>query len=183
MLKRDPRERPSVNGILRKAFIMKRCQKFLTNEVICKRWWLYFDTCKKRLSSRYSNSISTFQKQCDLLKKLEEEFSHTVLHGEKIAKKIQQQRPASAISNAPRPISRPSSAMSPIIKAPSNNNLILGAAGMVPGPKAIPYDPAKIYKNPISPVKKVNPLLRKSSERKAGGIVVAKKLKDLDNVR
>lgn len=33
MLKRDPRERPSVNGILRKAFIMKRCERFLTNEV------------------------------------------------------------------------------------------------------------------------------------------------------
>lgn len=33
MLKKNPRERPSVNGILRKAFIMKRCEKFLTNEV------------------------------------------------------------------------------------------------------------------------------------------------------
>lgn len=33
MLKRNPRERPSVNGILRKAFIMRRCDKFLTNEV------------------------------------------------------------------------------------------------------------------------------------------------------
>lgn len=33
MLKRDPRERPSVNGILRKSFIMKQCDKFLTNEV------------------------------------------------------------------------------------------------------------------------------------------------------
>ncbi len=33
MLKRNPRERPSVNGILRKAFIMRRCEKFLTNEV------------------------------------------------------------------------------------------------------------------------------------------------------
>lgn len=32
MLKRNPRERPSVNGVLRKAFIMKRCEKFLTNE-------------------------------------------------------------------------------------------------------------------------------------------------------
>ena len=32
MLKRNPRERPSVNGILRKAFIMKRCDRFLTNE-------------------------------------------------------------------------------------------------------------------------------------------------------
>ena len=34
MLKRNPRERPSVNGILRKAFIMKRCEKFLTNDVL-----------------------------------------------------------------------------------------------------------------------------------------------------
>lgn len=34
MLKRDPKERPSVNGILRKAFIMKRCSKFLSNEVM-----------------------------------------------------------------------------------------------------------------------------------------------------
>jgi NIMA (never in mitosis gene a)-related kinase len=33
MLKKNPRERPSVNGILRKPFIMKRCEKFLTNEV------------------------------------------------------------------------------------------------------------------------------------------------------
>ncbi len=33
MLKRDPRERPSVNGILRKSFIMKKCERFLTNEV------------------------------------------------------------------------------------------------------------------------------------------------------
>ena len=33
MLKRNPKERPSVNGILRKPFIMKRCEKFLTNEV------------------------------------------------------------------------------------------------------------------------------------------------------
>jgi NIMA (never in mitosis gene a)-related kinase 1/4/5 len=32
MLKKNPRERPSVNGILRKPFIMKRCDKFLTNE-------------------------------------------------------------------------------------------------------------------------------------------------------
>jgi hypothetical protein len=32
MLKLSPRERPSVNGVLRKAFIMKRCEKFLTNE-------------------------------------------------------------------------------------------------------------------------------------------------------
>lgn len=34
MLKRNPRERPSVNGVLKKAFIMKRCEKFLTNEVL-----------------------------------------------------------------------------------------------------------------------------------------------------
>lgn len=33
MLKRNPRERPSVNGILRKAFVSRRCDKFLTNEV------------------------------------------------------------------------------------------------------------------------------------------------------
>lgn len=33
MLKRNPRERPSVNGILRKPFIRKRCEKFLTNDV------------------------------------------------------------------------------------------------------------------------------------------------------
>lgn len=33
MLKKSPRERPSVNGILRKPFIMRRCARFLSNEV------------------------------------------------------------------------------------------------------------------------------------------------------
>lgn len=33
MLKKNPRERPSVNGVLRKPFILKRCEKFLTNDV------------------------------------------------------------------------------------------------------------------------------------------------------
>lgn len=34
MLKRNPRERPSVNGILRKSFIMRLCEKFLTNDIL-----------------------------------------------------------------------------------------------------------------------------------------------------
>ncbi len=109
------------------------------------------------------------------------------MHGEKISKKIQQ-RPASAISNAPvvsRPVLRPSSAMNPIVKVPSNSNLVLGAgAAAIPKPQ---YDPAKIYKNPISPLKKINPILRKSIEKKVHALVVPvgdkKKSKDADIVR
>jgi hypothetical protein len=110
------------------------------------------------------------------------------LHGEKIAKKLQQ-RPVSAIANVPfgggaagpRPVLRPSSAANPIVKAPSNNNLILGAgAAALPKP---PYDPARIYKNPISPIKKINPL-RKSAEKKllGAGAIVSDKKKPVDNV-
>ena len=77
-----------------------------------------------------------------------EEFSHTILHGENIAKRL---TPARA------PPSRPPSV--PLVR-PIQSPMIPLAS-----PNQKPYDPSKIYKNPL-PVKRPQMPLQKSVEKK-----------------
>ena len=77
---------------------------------------------------------------------MEEEFSHTILHGENIAKKLQ-----------PRAVpSRPPSA-----RPPSSNMIPKSPAG----PIQKQYDPSKIYKNPLQ-IKRPQLALQKSVDKK-----------------
>ncbi len=77
-----------------------------------------------------------------------EEFSHTILHGENIAKVLTPARPAP--SRPPSvPLGRP--IQSPMIPSASPNQK--------------PYDPSKIYKNPL-PVKRPQIAVQKSQEKK-----------------
>nr|XP_022325749.1 serine/threonine-protein kinase Nek1-like isoform X1 [Crassostrea virginica] len=64
LFKRTPKDRPSINSILRKPFIQKKVSKFLPEEVIA------------------------------------DEFSHTVMHGQKLAKELP---PGPRISKPPAP--------------------------------------------------------------------------------
>ncbi|XP_055893460.1 serine/threonine-protein kinase Nek1-like isoform X1 [Biomphalaria glabrata] len=101
MFKRNPRDRPSVNTILRKNFIMQRVRKFLSDQ------------------------------------DMQEEFSHTVMHGHKIAK---------ALPPAPKPSADPS-------KKPNSTPR--------PGSANKKYDPAAVYGAPLNSSKN-----RMSGEKK-----------------
>lgn len=73
-----------------------------------------------------------------------EEFSHTILHGENIAKRLV----------APRALPRPPSVpLGRPIQSP------------IAGPIQKPYDPSKIYKNPL-PIQRPQMVLQKSVEKK-----------------
>ncbi|KAK3599925.1 hypothetical protein CHS0354_012567 [Potamilus streckersoni] len=110
LFKRAPRERPSINSILKKPFVSQKVPKFLSNE------------------------------------QLADEFSHTVMHGKKLARKL---------PPPPQPAaSRPSS-----------------AAGQRPS-SARKYDPAKVYGAPLSKSKEnrgSTPDLRKRPGSAGGG--------------
>ncbi|RNA05217.1 serine threonine- kinase Nek1-like isoform X1, partial [Brachionus plicatilis] len=110
MLKKNPRERPSVNGILRKPFIMRRCARFLTNE------------------------------------EMQDEFSHTVLHGENFRRKLHVQNNAAA-----KPSAKPLNV--PVVNVLAN-----------PHPRPI-YDPSKIYGQPL--YKRPSSAVQKSQEKKS----------------
>ena len=84
-----------------------------------------------------------------------EEFSHTILHGENIAKKIPLKAPPSKF-----PVTRASASPSPVMKSPIYNNPPIN-----PPQRPLPYDPSKIYKNPIQ-IKRPQMLLQKSVEKK-----------------
>lgn len=101
LFKRNPRDRPTVNAILKKNFIMQRVRKFLSAQDI------------------------------------EEEFSHTVMHGHKIAK---------ALPPAPKPSSDPSKRVN---------------SSPRPGSANKKYDPAAVYGAPLSSSKN-----RMSGEKK-----------------
>ncbi|XP_059158422.1 serine/threonine-protein kinase Nek1-like [Physella acuta] len=90
LFKRNPRDRPTVNSILRKNFIMQRVRRLLSAE------------------------------------DLQDEFSHTVMHGHKIAK---------ALPPAPKPSADP-------IKKP--------APSPRPGSAGKKYDPAAVYGAPLN---------------------------------
>ncbi|BFZ14506.1 hypothetical protein BsWGS_17545 [Bradybaena similaris] len=102
LFKRNPRDRPSVNSILRKNFIMQRVRKLLPAQ------------------------------------DLADEFSHTVMHGHKIAK---------ALPPAPKPSADPVK-----MAAPSTPR---------PGSAARKYDPAAVYGVPLNSSKN-----RMSGEKK-----------------
>ncbi|KAF6034950.1 NEK1 [Bugula neritina] len=85
LFKRNPRDRPSINNILKKPFIQERIKKFLNESEV------------------------------------QSEFSHTVLHGAKLQKRLP-------------PGGRPVSA--PVAKKP------------IPAPQR--YDPASVYKNKVA---------------------------------
>ncbi|CAG5136469.1 unnamed protein product, partial [Candidula unifasciata] len=91
LFKRNPRDRPSVNSILRKNFIMQRVRKLLSAQ------------------------------------DLADEFSHTIMHGHKIAK---------ALPPAPKPSADPAKMAAP--------------ATPRPGSAARKYDPAAVYGVPLN---------------------------------
>ncbi|GFN82177.1 serine/threonine-protein kinase nek1 [Plakobranchus ocellatus] len=90
LFKRNPRDRPNVNAILRKNFIMQRVRKLLSDQ------------------------------------DLADEFSHTVMHGHKIAK---------ALPPAPKPSADPARKPAP---------------GPRPGSANKRYDPAAVYGAPLN---------------------------------
>ncbi|KAK3777022.1 hypothetical protein RRG08_008876 [Elysia crispata] len=90
LFKRNPRDRPNVNAILRKNFIMQRVRKLLSEQ------------------------------------DLASEFSHTVMHGHKIAK---------ALPPAPKPSADPARKPAP---------------GPRPGSANKRYDPAAVYGAPLN---------------------------------
>ncbi|XP_060075808.1 serine/threonine-protein kinase Nek1-like [Ylistrum balloti] len=89
LFKRTPRDRPSINSILKTNFIMKRVTKFLSED------------------------------------ELQDEFSHTVMHGKKLARKLP----------PPPPSSRPPSAAG-----------VRKAVGQTPAAR---YNPASVYGAPV----------------------------------
>lgn len=83
---------------------------------------------------------------------MSEEFSHTILHGEKIANKLQ-----------PKPIARPPSRpiATPVSRATPEPRPSSAIA-----PKLV-YDASKIYRAPVVPVRKPSAqVIRKSAEKK-----------------
>ncbi|XP_046329460.2 serine/threonine-protein kinase Nek1-like isoform X2 [Haliotis rufescens] len=111
LFKRAPRDRPSINSILKKNFIIPRVRNLLTEE------------------------------------KMAEEFSHTLLHGQKIAR---------ALPPPPRPASA-----GPKRAAPSPR----------PGSAAGRYNPAAVYGAPLArKSKEVRPDLKKRNA--SGGKII-----------
>ncbi|XP_046569231.1 serine/threonine-protein kinase Nek1-like isoform X1 [Haliotis rubra] len=111
LFKRAPRDRPSINSILKKNFIITRVRNLLTEE------------------------------------KMAEEFSHTLLHGQKIAR---------ALPPPPRPASA-----GPKRAAPSPR----------PGSAAGRYNPAAVYGVPLArKSKEVRPDLKKKNA--SGGKII-----------
>ncbi|KAK6173374.1 hypothetical protein SNE40_016840 [Patella caerulea] len=108
LFKRSPRDRPSINALLRKNIMMQKVRNLLSDD------------------------------------KLAEEFSHTIMHGKKIARALPppprpgSARPASANS-------RPGSAAKRSVSKPAQSNS--------------KYNPANVYGQP---------LVKKSNEKRAG---------------
>ncbi|CAF2699339.1 unnamed protein product [Rotaria sp. Silwood2] len=128
MLRRDPRERPSVNTILRKPFISRRISKHLLEE------------------------------------QHKEEFSHTVIHNNKVSVDLVQPNGNRPPSPSPRPLIIPK----PIGISPSRSAASINRVSVVP--KVSPQEPIKvsrgpsIVKRPVSAARSVN---RISKEKKS----------------
>ncbi|XP_074651096.1 serine/threonine-protein kinase Nek1-like isoform X2 [Tubulanus polymorphus] len=138
LFKRNPRDRPSVNSILRKNFIQKKIAKFLTET------------------------------------KRSDEFSHTVMHGQKVAKDLRALparplpkpaaapvRPASAVSRPASAASRPSSARSQAGGGAKKPNEVKKSNNR---PAAGRYNPANVYAPSSARQSKETP--RKSADYK-----------------
>ena len=97
------------------------------------------------------------------IKKLAEEFSHTVLHGENIKKNFQgAYKPPVRVSASPRPIS----AATPVIMGNPAANV----------PQAFKHDPSKIYKAPVVARRAPSPgALKQSYEKKPPNQAIRKR--------
>ena len=84
---------------------------------------------------------------------MKEEFSHTVLHGENFARKIQNLDLKPKISPTPRPSSNN-----------MRNAMIVGQSAACASPLPQKHDPSKIYNAPV--VKRADQQVRKSVEKR-----------------
>lgn len=84
---------------------------------------------------------------------MKEEFSHTVLHGENFAKKIQNLDLKPKMSPTPRSSS-----------SNMRNAMIVGQSAACASPLPVKHDPAKIYNAPV--VKRADQQVRKSIEKR-----------------
>ncbi|CAF3325181.1 unnamed protein product [Rotaria sp. Silwood1] len=128
MLRREPRERPSINTILRKPFISRRISKYLPEE------------------------------------QHKEEFSHTVIHNNKVSVNLVQPNVNRPPSPSPRPLIVPKA----IGISPPRAAVVANRISVVP--KVSPQEPIKasrgpsIVKRPVSAARSVN---RISKEKKS----------------
>ncbi|CAF0887007.1 unnamed protein product [Rotaria sordida] len=128
MFRRDPRERPAINTILRKPFISRRISKYLPEE------------------------------------QHKEEFSHTVLHNNKVSVDLGQP----SVNRPPSPSPRQLIVPKAIGISPSRSVVAVNRVSVVP--KVSPQEPIKvsrgpsIVKRPISAARAVN---RISKEKKS----------------
>ena len=107
-----------------------------------------------------------------LFKKLVEEFSHTVLHGENFAHRIQSlEQLKGRAKPSPSPTPRP---VNPVAPAPLRHLSGSNAAAAPNNPPKIIYDPSKIYNAPVAP-RRDPAQLKKSIEKRNAAFFELKK--------